>query len=49
MLRIWQPADRVVAVRWCVRAVPRVLSSFGVGVAYVDGVSEYKFKSKVNL
>jgi hypothetical protein len=46
LLRIWQPRDRTLAVRWSVAAAPRLLSSLGAGDMHFDGISEYKLDSK---
>ena len=42
ILRIWQPRDGTLAVRWSIAAQPRLLSSFGADDVHFDGVSEYK-------
>lgn len=42
LLRIWQPRDHTLAVRWSVCAAPRLLSSFGADDVHFDGISEYK-------
>ncbi len=46
LLRIWQPRERTLAVRWSVCAAPRLLSSLGAGDIHYDGISEYKLDSK---
>jgi hypothetical protein len=46
LLRIWQPRDRTLAVRWSVAATPRLLSSLGVDDMHFDGISEYKLDSR---
>jgi len=42
ILRIWQPRDGMLAVRWSIAAQPRLLSSFGADDVHYDGISEYK-------
>ena len=46
LLRIWQPRDRTLAVRWSVCAAPRLLSSLGADDSHFDGISEYKLDSR---
>ena len=46
LLRIWQPRDRTLAVRWSVCAAPRLLSSLGADDAHFDGISEYKLDAR---
>ena len=45
LLRIWQPRERTLAVRWSVAAAPRLLASLGAGDVHFDGISEYKLDS----
>ncbi len=46
ILRIWQPRDKTLAVRWSIAAQPRLLSSFGADDVHYDGISEYKLDSR---
>ena len=46
LLRIWQPRERTLAVRWSVAAAPRLLSSLGAGDIHYDGISEYKLDAR---
>ena len=46
LLRIWQPRERTLAVRWAVVAAPRLLASLGAGDVHWDGISEYKLDSQ---
>jgi hypothetical protein len=46
LLRIWQPKDRTLAVRWSVCAAPRLLSSLGADDVHFDGISEYKLDAR---
>ena len=46
LLRIWQPRERTLAVRWSVAAAPRLLSSLGAGDVHYDGISEYKLDAR---
>lgn len=46
VLRIWQPRDRQLAVRWSIVASPRLLSSLGIDDIHFDGISEYKLDSR---
>lgn len=46
ILRIWQPRERTLAVRWSIAAQPRLLSSFGAEDVHYDGISEYKLDSR---
>jgi hypothetical protein len=46
ILRIWQPRDRTLAVRWSIAATPRLLGSLGASDVHWDGVSEYKLDAK---
>lgn len=46
ILRIWQPRERTLAVRWSVAAAPRLLASLGAGDVHWDGISWYKLDSK---
>ena len=46
LLRIWQPRDRTLAVRWSVCAAPRLLSSLGADDSHFDGISEYKLDAR---
>ena len=46
ILRIWQPRDRTLAVRWSIQASPRLLGSLGAGDVHYDGISWYKLDGK---
>ena len=46
LLRIWQPRERTLAVRWSVAATPRLLSSLGLDDMHFDGISEYKLDNR---
>lgn len=46
VLRIWQPEEKVLSVRWSVKAVPRVIDGFVVDMFHLDGISEYKLNSE---
>jgi hypothetical protein len=46
ILRIWQPRERTLAVRWSVAAAPRILASLGAGDMHYDGISWYKLDSR---
>jgi hypothetical protein len=46
LLRIWQPREGTLAVRWSIAAQPRLLSSFGADDLHYDGISEYKLDRK---
>jgi len=46
VLRIWQPDEKVLCVRWSVKAVPRMIDGFVVDMFHVDGISEYKLNSE---
>mmetsp|Transcript_2141 Transcript_2141/g.7652 ORF Transcript_2141/g.7652 Transcript_2141/m.7652 type:complete len:326 (+) Transcript_2141:200-1177(+) len=46
ILRIWQPKDKTIAVRWTVAAVPRLLNGIIDSTFYLDGISEYKLNDE---
>lgn len=46
ILRIWQPRDKTISVRWSITGDPRVLHSLGASEVFLDGVSEYKLDSE---
>lgn len=43
VMKIWQPQEDVIAVRWSLRGMPRIFAGALPGsTTYIDGISEFK-------
>lgn len=42
VVRMWQPQDKTISVRWTIKATPRLIGSFSPKPFFIDGLSEFK-------
>lgn len=46
VLRMWQPQEKIISVRWSVKASPRIVGTLMSKPYYIDGLSEFKLNDE---